>query len=156
MNRKPPNSVAVTREFTASATEVFEAWTNPEIMRHWLAPGENVVSEIEADARIDGALFIRSRSPDGAIHTIRGIYRELDPPRRIAMTWTYTGPFALICDVETLIEIDIENVAQDRTAMTFTQSQFVTEDVAKAYDGDWPSCFEKLKNMLGLPEQRQH
>ncbi|HEX2842689.1 SRPBCC domain-containing protein [Hyphomicrobium sp.] len=154
MSRKPPNSVVSTREFTASAKEVFEAWTNPEIMRHWLAPGENVVSEIEADARIGGALLIRSRSPDGAIHTIRGVYRELDPPQRIAMTWVYSGPFALICAVETLIEIDIENVGRDRTAMTFTQSRFTTEDVAKAYQGDWPSCFEKLQSILGLPGRR--
>jgi uncharacterized protein YndB with AHSA1/START domain len=156
MSRTSPNPVVVTREFSASAEEVFESWTNPEIMRHWLAPGDNVVSEIETHARIGGALLIRSRSPDGAIHTIRGIYRELDPPQRIAMTWTYSGPFALICAVETLIEIDIENVAQGRAVMTFTQSQFVTDDIAKAYEGDWPSCFQKLTQMLGLPKKRHH
>lgn len=156
MSRTPSKSLVVAREFTASAEAIFEAWTNPEIMRHWLAPGDNVVLEIEADAKISGAILIRSRSPEGAIHTIRGVYRELDSPRRIAMTWTYSGPFALICNVETLIEIDIESAGKDRALMTFTQSQFVTEDVTRAYEADWPSCFEKLTNMLGLPEQRQH
>jgi uncharacterized protein YndB with AHSA1/START domain len=147
-------NVVFKREFHASVAEVYEAWTSPGVMQHWLAPGPNVVIEIEADLRVDGAFLIRSKAPDGAVHTIRGIYRELMPGQRIAMTWTYTGPVELICKIETLIEIDLRVVNAGRTSMTFTQSRFITQDVADAYEGDWPSCFDKLTGVLGRAQQK--
>ncbi|AHB49986.1 hypothetical protein W911_05010 [Hyphomicrobium nitrativorans NL23] len=145
--------ITLSRQFSASAAEVYEAWITPHIMRHWLAPGPNVVVHIETEPRIGGALLIRSQAPDGALHTINGVYRDLVPGRRIVMTWTYTGPFALISGMETLIEISLHRDSDTRTTMTFTQSQFASREAGAAYEGDWPSCFEKLTTVLALPVQ---
>lgn len=148
MSNDPKRRVMFTRRFSASTAEVYEAWTEPEMMRLWLAPGPNVVIQSEADVRIGGALLIRTQAPDGAVHTINGTYRDLVPGERIAMTWTYTGPFALICGMETLIEISLHADGEAETTMTFTQSQFACEESETAYEGDWPSCFEKLTSAL--------
>ncbi len=64
------------------------------------------------------------------------------------MTWAYSGPVALICNMETLIEVDLEQIAAGNTAMTFTQSQFNSTEAADAYAGDWPSCFAKLEGAV--------
>lgn len=146
-----PNRVVASRQFSATVAEVYEAWTEPEVMRHWLTPGPNVIVQVEAHAVEGGAVLIRSQSPDGTIHVINGIYRELVPSQRIAMTWTYTGPFALICGMETLIEIDLRADGPQRTTMVFTQSRFTSREAADAYEGDWPSCFDKLSTVLALP-----
>ncbi len=39
--------------------------------------------------------------------------------------------------------------------MTFTQSRFITQQVANAYEGDWPSCFDKLTRILAPPGAQQ-
>lgn len=148
MNDDTSRRVAFTRQFSASAAEVYEAWTEPEVMRLWLAPGPNVVIQSEADVRIGGAMLIRTQAPDGAVHTINGTYRDLVPGERIVMTWTYTGPIAAICGMETLIEISLHAYGDAETIMTFTQRQFASDEAEAAYEGDWPSCFEKLTAAL--------
>ena len=151
MTATPPNRVVASRQFSATVAEVYEAWTEPEIMRHWLTPGPNIIVHVETNAVVGGALLIRSQSPDGTIHVINGMYRELMPGQRIAMTWTYTGPFELICGMETLIEIDLRADGPERTKMVFTQSRFTSREAADAYEGDWPSCFDKLSAVLAMP-----
>lgn len=136
------------RVVPGSPQEVFEAWTEPEVMRQWLAPGENVVIEVDADVRVGGSFHIRSRAPDGSLHLIEGTYRDLVPGRRIAMTWRYTGPVALLCEMETLIEIDLAAAPDGETAMRFAQSRIATPEAAAGYGEGWPTCFDKLQRTL--------
>lgn len=148
MSNVSERKVVFARRFSASAAELYEAWTEPEVMRLWLAPRPNIVVHAQADVRIGGALLIRTQAPDGTLHTINGTYRDLAPEKRIVMTWVYSGPFALICGMETLIEISLSAHDDAETTMTFTQSRFASDEAEAAYEGDWPSCFEKLTTAL--------
>jgi uncharacterized protein len=133
----------------ASPEEVFEAWTQPALMRQWLAPGDNRVREVTADVRVGGHFRIRSVGPDGTLHTIDGTYRELDAGRRIAMTWSYSGPAELLCGMETLLEIALAPAPHGQTAMTVTQSCIATAEAARAFGDGWPTCFAKLDGSVG-------
>jgi uncharacterized protein YndB with AHSA1/START domain len=56
----PPDeleSVHVTRRFTASPEQVFEAWVNPDLLRRWLA------ATVEADARVGGRFRLEVSKP---------------------------------------------------------------------------------------------
>jgi len=142
-----PARLVFKRTIPASPEEVFEAWTDPELIRQWLAPGENAVIEARTDPRVGGALHIRSISPDGTIHTINGIFREFEPGKRLALTWTYNGPIELICEMATLLQIDLTAAASDgETAMTLTQTEFATSEAAAIYSEGWPTCFDKLQD----------
>lgn len=154
MSKDADRRVVFARRFSASAAELYEAWTEPDIMRLWLAPGPNIVIQCETDVRIGGALLIRTQSPDGAVHTINGTYRDLAPGKRIVLTWTYTGPFAIICGLETWIEISLHADSDVETTMTFTQSKFANDEAEAAYEGDWPSCVEKLTAALAEPSSK--
>ena len=47
--------VRIERTFAASAAEVFDAWTSPEVMRRWLHPAPNWdTPEAEVDLRWAG------------------------------------------------------------------------------------------------------
>jgi len=41
----------------------------------------------EVDLRVGGRYRIRMQEPDGASHTVTGVYLEVDPPRRVVYTW---------------------------------------------------------------------
>lgn len=156
MSRTDMRAVVLRRSIPASPDAVYAAWTTPDIMRCWLAPGPNEVLSVDADVRVGGAFRIRSQAPDGVIHTIDGQYQDLQPGRRIVMTWAYSGPVALICNMETLIEVDFEQISAGNTAMTFIQSQFASAEAADAYAGDWPSCFTKLDGAVSAPAGKKH
>lgn len=142
-----PAELLFKRVIPALPHEVFDAWTQPELIRQWLAPGDNKVIDAASDVRIGGQFRIRSVAPDGGQHIIEGTYRELVPHRRIAMTWSYSGPIELLCGMETLLEIDLVAVPDGETAMRVIQSRLGTPEAATAYADGWPTCFDKLDGM---------
>src|SRR5262245_31585745 len=142
------------RVIPASPDEVFEAWTQPELMRQWLAPGANKVVDAHTDVRVGGNFRIRSTAPDGTLHTIDGTYRELNAGRRIVMTWTYSGPVELLCEMETLIEINFAPAPDGETAMAVTQTHITSNEAAQGYGEGWPTCFDKLERAFGAPKRR--
>lgn len=83
--------VRVTRAFRAPARLVYEAYTNPELVRRWLLglPGWEM-TVCEMDVRLGGAFRWRWRSDeDGSEFGFHGEYTEVEPPTRIQHTEIY-------------------------------------------------------------------
>jgi uncharacterized protein YndB with AHSA1/START domain len=76
----------ITRIFNAPREMVFKAWTDPGQMSQWWGPHHFTNPVCQLDVRPGGAWRIIMRGPDGADHPAKGVYREIDPPRRIVMT----------------------------------------------------------------------
>src|SRR4051794_13047647 len=81
------------RVFRAPATRVFEAWTHKEDVGQWLCHDGhlNRVKVIKHDVRPHGALrleVMRHTEP-AEDFVIFGTYKELEPPRRLALTWAW-------------------------------------------------------------------
>jgi Activator of Hsp90 ATPase homolog 1-like protein len=69
--------VRIERTFAASAEEVFDAWTSPEVMRRWLHPAPDwETPEAEVDLRVGGKVRVVMRRPDGT-----KIEAQCDAPR---------------------------------------------------------------------------
>ena len=96
---------------------VFEALTKPEHVRRWwgcLGEGYSV-PVCEIDLRVGGAWRIVGRTPEGPMPAFYGVYREIDPPRRLV----YTECFEPYPDAESVVTTEL--VADgDGTRMTVT------------------------------------
>ena len=90
MSEEPGRVVRIERTFAASAEEVFDAWTSPEVMRRWLHCGPDWdTPEAEVDLRVGGKVRVVMRRPDGTEVEARGEYTLIDRPHRLVMTWTF-------------------------------------------------------------------
>src|SRR3954467_14261328 len=88
----PPTPVLeVRRLIRAPRQRVFDAWTKAEELKAWHAPGPLTVSLAEIDLRVGGAYRIHMQAPDGSEHRASGVYREIDPPRKVVYTWGWDG-----------------------------------------------------------------
>jgi uncharacterized protein YndB with AHSA1/START domain len=78
--------ITITRVFDAPRALVFKAWTDAAQLARWWGPEgfTNPVCEIEA--RVGGAIRIHMRAPDGTIYPMKGEFREIVPPERLAFT----------------------------------------------------------------------
>ena len=81
----------LTRRFNAPRERVFDAWTDPELLRRWWAAGPDWdTPEAEVDLRPGGRYRLSMRNPQsGDVHTVGGEYTEISRPARLAYTWQW-------------------------------------------------------------------
>lgn len=144
------------RRFNAPPERVWAACTRPELLMKWFAPAPFSDCVVEADLRVGGRFFFRMKGEPGTF-AAEGVYKELDPPRRLVLTWTWTeGPPDQSPDGATsLVTFEIE---PDGTGarMTLTHEGLTDGDAADSHEQGWTECLEKLKRLLdeGLQTQR--
>lgn len=144
-------TIVMTRRIPAPCDELWLAWTRPETMRRWLAPGQNVIVAIEADVRVGGAFRIESVDPSGGRHVITGRYRALEPGRHIAKTWVYDGPIAEIRGLVTVLEADFRAIDATTTELTLRHRHIYDRSARDVFEEGWPSCLEKLRSCISSP-----
>ncbi len=137
-------TLEIERSFEAPAEAVFAAWTSEEVLRRWFygQPGWET-PEAEVDLRVGGAVRIVMRDPvKGEDHGGGGHYTEVDPPKRLAFTWTWDRESR-----ETLIEIEFEEI-EGATTVSFTHSGLQDLESVRNHEEGWTVCFENLERAL--------
>jgi uncharacterized protein YndB with AHSA1/START domain len=78
--------IVITRTFDAPRHVVFDAWTRPEHVRAWWDPAGVPLATCEIDLRPNGAFRFVHAGGKGEAAAFAGVYREIDPPRRLVFT----------------------------------------------------------------------
>jgi uncharacterized protein YndB with AHSA1/START domain len=74
----------------APPEKVFQAWTQPDLIKRWFTPPPWTTVHAETDVRPGGSTLIVMRGPDGTEVPNRGVYLEVVENRRIVFTNAYT------------------------------------------------------------------
>jgi uncharacterized protein YndB with AHSA1/START domain len=84
--------IVVTRVFDAPRRLVWEGWTSPEHLPHWMLGPEGWTMPVcEIDLRPGGAWHFVWRRADGTEMEMRGMYQEIVPPERLVSTESWGG-----------------------------------------------------------------
>ena len=127
------------RMINAPVEAVYGAWTEPEMLHRWLAPGNASVVRAVAEVAVGGAFLVEMRGADGRGWLTRGIYREVVPYRRLVHTWRWEGS-----EVETLVTVEFEP-APGGTRLTLTHSRFAEDEARDEHVDGWNRCLAKLE-----------
>ncbi len=97
--------VVITRVVDAPRRLVFDAWTKPEHVPHWLTGPEGwTMPFCEIDLRVGGKWRFLLRGPDGAEMQLTGVYKEVTPPSKLVATSSWGAPWPHTLDTLTLSE----------------------------------------------------
>jgi uncharacterized protein YndB with AHSA1/START domain len=136
-------SLTIVRRMKASPAKVFAALTRPEMLVQWWGPDPTPPLHAEADLRVGGRYRVQFSTIDGQRHETYGVYREIQPNRRLAFTFQWlTFP-----DRDTLVTIDLAPTA-DGTEVTILHEHFVDEPVRDDHDRGWRGALDRLETLL--------
>ena len=137
-------TLRIERTFEAPAAAVFDAFTSEEVMRRWWhAAHDWETPEADVDLRVGGEVRVVMRNPHkDEEYGGGGRYTEVDPPHRLAFTWTWDHD-----DTRSLIEIDFEE-RDGVTTVGFTHTGLLDEATVRDHEDGWNKCFDNLERTL--------
>jgi uncharacterized protein YndB with AHSA1/START domain len=126
------------RTIRASASRLFDAWTEPEQLRAWWGPRPVTCSAAEVDLRVGGRYRITNELPDGNVVIIEGEFELIEPPHRLVYTWR-SGE-----DPQSRVTVRFEP-RKEATEVIVIHEQIASEAIKKSHVQGWSGCLDSLE-----------
>ncbi len=137
------NTLVIKRTLAASPERVYQAWIDTALLAQWMGPGDIVVREAEADAKVGGAYKIVMVNPDGETFTASGTYEEVVPNEKLVFNWTWAD-----AEEVTLVTVEFRAKGDSETQLIVTHTGFAKADVCDHHEQGWNGCLDKLPPIL--------
>jgi uncharacterized protein YndB with AHSA1/START domain len=135
----------IQRVVPAAPPVVFGAFSAPDELAQWWGPEGFTAPSLEFNPRVGDSYRIEMQPPDGEPFYLTGEFREVDPPGRLAYTFSWEDPDP--DDVETLVKLSFRDLGQS-TEVVFTQGRFHTEARREHHRNGWMDSLNKLEQFI--------
>lgn len=137
--------VAMRRRFPEPPAVLFEAFTEPGLLRQWWCPYGFRTESIDFPAETGRRYRVVLRDAEGTRWVHEGVFLVVDPPRRLVYTWQWTaGPLSR---VETLVELSFDPDGTG-TRVSVSHTKFESAGESSAHGAGWTDAFERLTDWL--------
>ena len=135
-------TATVRRTIDASAEELFDAWLDPEAIAQWMRPNGIDSTTAAVDARVGGSYTITMDRESGAL-LHKGVYQEIDRPRRLVFTWSARGAL----EPPSLVTVEFKKRGR-LTEVVVTHEQLPGEDQVLAVNNGWSQAIDRLVKLF--------
>jgi glutathione S-transferase len=147
-------TVRVERTFEAPAEAVFDAWTNPEVLRRWWTANPAwEPADAEIDLRVGGGYRLAIRDPEAEEdHVVVGTYREISRPQRLVYSWAWegTGPYA---GHESEVAVTFQEDPPGRTTVVIEHAGLLDDTSRANHARGWNGVLDSFARS-GIPAAR--
>jgi uncharacterized protein YndB with AHSA1/START domain len=151
-NTRSDLTLQVSRVIAAERSRVFQAWTRPELIAQWFAPGRTI-SNITADPRPGGEYRFEffGLPCEADVHaaqvasatSVVGVYKEVVPDERVSYTWRGSS----FPDENTLVTVDFKDV-EGGTKVTITHENFTSAGAMDQHKRGWEGALASFESFL--------
>jgi uncharacterized protein YndB with AHSA1/START domain len=138
--------ISMTRVFNAPASVLFDVWTKPEHVRKWYGVRQTTVTVCDIDLRVGGAWrWVVTRN--GMEVAFSGVFREIDPPRRLQRTEV----FEAMPGAESLVTLTFDEKDGQTTLtlnMFFPSKQDRDGALKSGMELGIKECFQKIDDLV--------
>jgi uncharacterized protein YndB with AHSA1/START domain len=135
-------SLHLTKLIRARRERVFEAWTNPELIKQWMGPGDITVPAAQVELKVGGRYRMEMDNA-GKQLAVYGEYVEIVPNRKLVFTWGWEGPNRC----ETLVTVRFED-KDGGTEVTLLHERFANADDMGRHEHGWTGSLAKLATVV--------
>jgi uncharacterized protein YndB with AHSA1/START domain len=142
------------RMIDAPPEKVFEAWTDPALLKQWFAPLPWTTSVVENDVRAGGSSLIVMRGPDGNEFPNPGVYLEVVKNERLVFTDAFTKAWEPSEKPFIVVELTFEDQG-GKTKYTARVHHWTVADreahEKMGFHEGWTTCTEQLAALVEKP-----
>ena len=154
----------ISRVFDAPRELVWQAFADPERMKHWFGPKGSTIVSSKMDLCVGGIYHGAMRNPDGQVMWAKFVYREVTPPQRLSWVHSFSDekggltrhPLSASWPLELLTTVTFEEAPGGKTKLTLQWTPInATEEERKTFaaardsmQGGWTGTFERLADYL--------
>mgnify|MGYP002621827936 CR=1 FL=1 len=135
--------LTIARTFDASPADLWRAWSEPELVARWFAPGTMRAEVLAWELQPKGRYRIRMHGEDDRTHTVVGRFREVKPGERLVMSWAWEGGE----DNESTVTVTLAAHA-DGAELRIRHEGLPDEDSRAAHGEGWEGCLANLGSRL--------
>lgn len=118
--------VIMERVFDAPRVVVWKTITDPVLIPRWWGPAKYPTTVDKMELKVGGTWRFISKDADGNEFAFNGVYKEIDPPKRLSQTFNFEPIGPGHESTETSI---LEETADGKTKMTVTSIYKSIEDL---------------------------
>jgi len=132
------------KKFKLSKRQLFDAWSNPQIMQRWFFGGtlrENCCT-VENQFVTNGNYKITMHFLDGSDSELYGKYLEINRYNTIVFTWSNH----LVKD--TIVKLHFKELSSNTSELMLEHSLFPDDNSRRLHNQGWEKCLENLSIAL--------
>jgi uncharacterized protein YndB with AHSA1/START domain len=153
MSAARETSLTFVRHIRAAPEKVWNAFVDPREILCWWGPDAGPTVSAETDVRVGGGFKVVFETLTGERFENNGKYLELDPPRRIVMSWRLSATPG----IESRVTVSIE-ATQAGSKLTIQHDGFSDDGLAATHEQGWTGAIDKmiahLENAASSKEER--
>ncbi|MGX7873281.1 SRPBCC family protein [Mesorhizobium sp. ORM6] len=136
-------AVQIRRRMRATAEQVFDLWTQPDLMVRWMSPFPGAVNCKASCDPQPGGTFNLVMSSEESSREVSGTYVLVDRPRKLVFTWI--GP--LTNNVNTLVTVELSPHG-DETDLVLTHERLPTQTIVEGHARGWGNILDHLADAV--------
>ena len=132
------HSLRIASIIAAPRHKVYAAWTTPEILAQWFAPGSRRPHPEILDVRVGGTYKIIMKGEDDSPAAV-GTYQAVVPNEKLVFTWGWDGDPSQ----PTLVTVTFADKGKG-TEVVLVHDRFATADTCEHHRMGWQAIMDKL------------
>jgi uncharacterized protein YndB with AHSA1/START domain len=151
------------RPFKASCDQLFQAWTDADLLRRWFAPVGMMISQAQMDLQPGGAFLYALKAPVGLEMWGKWVFQEITPPNSLTFIQHFSDaagsvtrhPLSLTWPLQTLTVASFEAKGEaalmriTSTPLSPTPAEIVTFNAAQPLmQQAWTGTLDQLERYL--------
>ena len=136
----------------AQRSRVFQAWTDPQLLKLWFAPGDMQVVRASADARVGGTYLVEMggtstcTEPGQAHPVVTGTYEKVVRDELLVFSWGWQHAQA----IDSRVTVEFRD-QEGGTEVTLTHECLPDLESRDKHTHGWTGCLENLATRIGVP-----
>lgn len=131
-------TLTVRRVIAAPPARLFEAWTQPALLRAWWGPRDVRCIAADVDLRVGGAYRLGNQLPDGRVVWITGAFESIERPHRLVYSWQIGD------EPVSRVTVQFAPFDRDRTEVTVSHERIASSAMRDDHARGWGGCLEGL------------